>query len=297
MSAELKLTKRQIDKIIGNGKSYKRYTIKKRDGGVRTIYHPSKDLKVLQRWLVEKIFIKYPVSEYSTAYEKGCSIAKNALSHAGNNFILHTDIEKFFESISTEFLKQYLLENDSELQLADIDLICRIVMFRGGLTIGSVTSPCISNRIMYEFDKNIIERISKLDSFTYTRYADDILISSRKFIDKSILEIIDEELGEIGLSRNYEKTYFTSKQYKRQINGIVLDNNSKNLSYGTEKLNELKKEVYKFVINEGEYNKKDRMRLLGKLAYLKSINEKQYFSLVNKYIKYPNGNKLFKTSN
>lgn len=290
MSEDLKLTIRQINKIIGNSKAYKKYYINKKRGGTRAIYHPSKELKVLQRWLVANVFFNYPVSEYSTAYEKGCSISRNALLHAENNFILHIDIENFFESIKPTLLSEFF---HNELDEDDIKLICRIVMFKGGLTIGSVSSPCIANRLLYTFDTNLVERLQEFGNFTYTRYADDMIISSRNFIHKEIVEIVDDELNKLGLRRNANKTYFTSKKHKRQINGVVLDNNNGNISYGTENLVALKKEVYKFVINCNEIDEIERMKLLGKLAYLKSINENQYRSIVNKYKTYPNGRKLF----
>ena len=52
------------------------------------------------------------------------------------------------------------------------------------LVVGSVASPIISNCVMYEFDI----RMSKLlesNKMNYTRYADDIVISSNQFIDVS----------------------------------------------------------------------------------------------------------------
>ena len=291
MSEDLKITKRHITKIIGNGNSYKKYTIPKRNHEVRTIYHPSKDLKILQKWIVDNVIKEYPVSGYSTAYENGCSVSKNALIHASNNFILHIDIKNFFESIKK--INLYSLLDSSETKLDDIDkdFVYKIVMFKGGLTIGSVASPPIANRIMYFFDLSIVDKLSQIGNYTYTRYADDIVISSKKYITHDVISIVDQELSIIGLKRNNEKTYFTSKKHKRQINGIVIDNNIAKISYGSKKLQELKKEIYNYVLHDAENQK--RIQLLGKLAYLKSVNNRQYESIVRKYINFKFGNKLF----
>ncbi len=62
-------------------KKHSRYMIPKKRGGFRQIHHPSPELKVLQYWAVENIFKHCRVSKYTSAYETGCSIKKNAEVH------------------------------------------------------------------------------------------------------------------------------------------------------------------------------------------------------------------------
>lgn len=57
---------------------YKTYAIPKRDGGTRTIEHPSKKLKALQRWLLTNVLEGLPVHPAAMAYKKGISIFDNA---------------------------------------------------------------------------------------------------------------------------------------------------------------------------------------------------------------------------
>jgi hypothetical protein len=75
---------------------YMHYAIKKKSGGEREIAHPSRELKVLQKWLLENILIKLPIHVSATAYQKGSSIRINAGIHAANNYILRVDFQNFF---------------------------------------------------------------------------------------------------------------------------------------------------------------------------------------------------------
>ena len=55
----------------GASHEYKAFDIAKRTGGVRTIHHPSRRLKALQRWLLLRVIEQLPVHQSATAYRKG----------------------------------------------------------------------------------------------------------------------------------------------------------------------------------------------------------------------------------
>ena len=71
----------------------------------------------------------------------------------------------------------------------DIELILDICLYRGeNLVVGSVASPQIANMLMYAFDLELKQMLDGFGSFRYTRYADDIVISSMSFIDEQVLK-------------------------------------------------------------------------------------------------------------
>src|SRR6266446_5286765 len=78
---------------------YKTYTIPKRTGGTRTIHHPARELKLLQRWLLQNVLTALPVHTAATAYSKESSIRRNAEMHVANNYILRVDFHNFFPSL------------------------------------------------------------------------------------------------------------------------------------------------------------------------------------------------------
>lgn len=66
------------------------------------------------------------------------------------------DIESFFESITKEGISVICLIiikiKILFLNETDLEIICKIVLFNDHLVIGSVSSPVISNRVMFNFD-------------------------------------------------------------------------------------------------------------------------------------------------
>lgn len=275
---------------------YAKYYIPKKNGGKREILQPSKELKVLQRWLVRNIFSYFPISEFSTAYSKGNSVRKNALLHQNSGYILHTDIKAFFPSIKREMLLDFFEKNKAivdkiGLTAEDIQLILNICLYKGQyLVVGSVASPCIANIYMYEFDSSLYQKLSNIGKFNYTRYADDIIISSGKYIPKELIGLVENELSNLHLQLNDKKTYFMNKSNKRQITGVVMDNNKNRLSIGNKKYKLLKREMYNyFVKSEGDLG-----HIKGYLSYVRGINFEQYEQLERIYKRYDKKNEVFK---
>ena len=96
ISKELGLSPGYLDKLARTASfRYKKYSIKKRSGGQRLIHHPARELKLIQRWLVEKILSHLPVHRAATAYRRGSSIRKNAALHVDNNYLLRVDFQDF----------------------------------------------------------------------------------------------------------------------------------------------------------------------------------------------------------
>ena len=80
-----------------------------------------------------------------------------------------------------------------------------------------------------------------------------------------------------------------NRRTKRQITGIVLDNNSDGVSIGNYKYKQFKRCLYDFLVKDvGEEEK-----IRGYLSYIKDVNSEQYQRLKNIYIKYDKENKLF----
>lgn len=295
MSQELAMEIDYIKYCARRNNSYAKYKINKKGGGSRTILQPSKELKVLQYWICHNIFCEFPVSKFSVAYGKNCSIKKNAILHKNGKYILHTDITKFFESINRDILNRLFDKNNDivqklELTNEEINLILDIVLYRGEyLVVGSVASPLISNCIMYNFDINLWNKISTIMECKYSRYADDIIISSKEYIDDKVIDLIEGMINNEGFEINREKTYFMNKCCKRQITGIVIDNNNDKLSLGHKKYNSLKREIYNYLIKHiGNIE-----HIQGILAFVSDINRDKYEQIKDIYIRYDKDEILF----
>ncbi len=177
MSGALGLSPRFIVNLAkGASHEYKHYSVAKRQGGSRDIYHPSRRLKGLQRWLLANVVEKWPVHEAAMAYRRGSSIFDNACRHVGSRYLLRMDFANFFPLISEDDLRAYIAERPNLFTgwgSMDVDVFCRLVCRAHVLTIGAPTSPALSNAICYEMDSQLNALCIKSD-VTYSRYADDL---------------------------------------------------------------------------------------------------------------------------
>lgn len=96
------------------------------------------------------------------------------------------DIENFFPTISKRELKRFLkklLCGSASCSLANI------LTIDGKLVQGSILSPMITNLYFYQLDSQILKHLENTD-ICYTRYADDITLSSNKPIPKTVKSFI-----------------------------------------------------------------------------------------------------------
>ena len=128
---------------------YRTYQIPKRKGGFRTIDHPSKHLKFLQRWLVRNIFLSIPVHPSVYSYKEGISVREHARLHVNSKYTLRIDFRNFFPSIKSIDVRRLLGKNKDgfpiQLTDRDITIISSLSCKNDRLTIGAPSSPAISN--------------------------------------------------------------------------------------------------------------------------------------------------------
>lgn len=221
---------------------YKVHFIEKRNGrGRRLIAQPTAELKIIQRWIISKFIVAMPVHEAATAYRSHKNISDHARVHANNKYLLKIDFKNFFPSIEDRDFVQHAVKHlgistrlASELSLL---LFRRDENNRLSLSIGAPSSPSVSNSLMYEFDLKLAE-YCYANEIVYTRYADDLALSTNKprQLDKAN-QFIRELLCHIRYPRieiNPEKTVFTSKKFQRQLTGLILSN-AGNVSLGRER--------------------------------------------------------------
>jgi RNA-directed DNA polymerase len=267
---------------------YKTYQIPKKTGGFRTINHPARELKLLQGWLVENVFARFPVHKSATAYKKGSSTLLNATLHKKHNYVLKVDFEDFFPSITGTDVVRLLREHrhltsKTVLEELDVELVRRIVCRQDRLTIGAPSSPIISNAVMFEFDRRQWSYCHER-RIAYSRYADDLYFSTDK---RDLLGNLLADLREYLARRvspvlriNERKTVFTSRKRRRLVTGLVLT------SSGTVSLGRHRKRFIKsltFKNSMGALSGEQRLSLMGLVAYAKSIEPAFVDSLRNKY--------------
>lgn len=267
-------------------KRYRRQVIKKANGEDRVIYQPSRELKILQRVIHDDFLVKLPIHESATAYKKGASVLKNATVHKGAKYLLRVDLKDFFRSIRNNDIRKFVENNKSYLSKDwdedDTDAFIKIVSFKGGLNIGSITSPMLANTICYQMDCEI-NGACQSDGVIYTRYADDLFFSSQekgKLYGKvgEIIRIVKQLDCPSELRVNVKKTVHISKKNRMEVTNLVLTNDG-NVSIGRDKKRKVRSSVYKWSTLQEE----DKTYLSGYLAYCRAVEPGFINDLCNKY--------------
>ncbi|MEZ8349831.1 retron St85 family RNA-directed DNA polymerase [Vibrio coralliirubri] len=281
LAGHLRKSESEVIRFLMDAPSkYRVYKIPKRSHGHRVIAQPSKELKEYQRAFLA--IYTFPVHHMAMAYSEGKGIRENALSHVRNNYLLKTDFENFFNSITPAIFWQSVDSctadtpkfTDQEKRLVEkLIFWCpsKTKLGKLVLSVGAPTSPSISNFCLYEFDR-FMTNVCNDQKITYTRYADDLTFSTN---EKNILHTIVPSIQQLlveyfsyNLKLNHSKTAFSSRAHNRHVTGITLSNERK-LSLGRER-----KRYIKHLINQFKYNlldSSDIRHLQGLLAFAQHI--------------------------
>lgn len=150
----------------------------------------------------------------SFAYQTGRSYSQFLKVHCNSNSLLKLDIKDFFESVTREHLqlqlKKFILSNDV------LNLYLNMATIKVGnscfLGQGLPNAAPLSNLYLWEFD-TIVSEYCIQNNLKYSRYCDDILISScENIIGNDIEKWVGECLNNYSLELNENKTkYFHNK--------------------------------------------------------------------------------------
>lgn len=282
------ISRKHISKIIRSASyRYKLYPIAKRTEGKRLIAQPSRELKVLQRWIVENIFELFPVHNKVFSYRKGIGIIDIANLHRKYNYLLKLDFTDFFPSITGMDIEWSIIQNKKYLNInltkGDVNLIRSISCRKDLLTIGSPSSPIISNVLLYPFDE-YWDSYSKSQKIVYSRYADDIYFSTNiPKILYSLPKKMEDYLRQMKhpkLTINDRKTVFTSRKHTKRVTGLTITSDKK-VSIGRATKRYIKSLVHKY--STGDLSEKENSYLRGFLSYTKSVDPNFIRSLNKKY--------------
>jgi len=194
----------------------------------RTIYKPSPILKDFHKFLTGFLLDFLSVNDsVSFAYRKGASLLQAVSPHANSRAFFQTDLERFFESITSSLIRTVLDRASTPVSdLADyVEHIIHLLTIGGTLPIGYSTSPILSNACLLGFDARLTG-ICNSRNWIYTRYADDIIISScSRAAINDVGHVVEEclraELGD-GFRLNRDKTKLTTIGRKVKLLGFVV---------------------------------------------------------------------------
>lgn len=257
---------------------YHTFKIPKRTGGLRDICAPDDELKNKQTELLRELQRMCPyVHESAYAYVEGRSCKDAMQRHVDNksHWYLKLDLSGFFPSCTTELVMDKLVEIYPFYKLSrnSKELIKKYCFKDGALPQGAPTSPYLSNVIMIPFDYALTEFCTQ-NKLIYTRYADDIIISSYEQFDWRAVQDCVEGTLYPGMQLNKDKTRYGNASGRNWNLGLMVTNNK--VTVGNQRKRRLKQSIYNYQNHKDDWSLQDIQCLLGELQYVCQIEPDIY---------------------
>lgn len=218
----------------GVEKYYSSWQIKKKSGGVRTICAPHSHVYLLQQRLNRVLQSIYTPKASTQGFVRGRSVVSNAKPHVGRRFVLNVDLEDFFPSINFGRIRGLLMARPFDRPAEVATLLATLCCLENELPIGAPTSPILANMICMRMDVEL-QRLARRNGCWYTRYADDITISTRRPTFPTEIAVRDpagkvtpgDALDAIvrgnGFRLNMQKIRLQGKHQRQAVTGISVN--------------------------------------------------------------------------
>lgn len=283
-------------------KHYDTFFIPKSSGGNRRIDAPKFDLKIMET-SVKNLFedtIKILPHNCAHAYVKNRCTKTAMEQHQKNNSVwfLKIDLKDFFTNCTPDWILKQLkqlypiapmLIEYPEME-EKLKTIISVGILNNGLPQGSPLSPYLTNIIMTPIDHKLTRYLA--GHFCYTRYADDLTISSPHPFNKTqisnlIKKILREEQAPFQINEN--KTRYGSRNGRNWNLGLML-NKDNNITIGYRKKERFRASLNNFCLSlttNQPWSIIEVQHLNGLLSYYSSIEPQYVYDMLTKYgIKY-----------
>lgn len=189
----------------------------KPDGTERKVYSPSSDVRLIQVRIVGRFFrdpavVKWPGYIFGGIHRSALAAGDSrdhvacARKHCRARSLVKLDIREFFDNVTHDMVVETMVE---QLGWAPkpAKLLADLCTRLGCLPQGGITSSYLALLSLYGVEARLVRQMG-YKGLTYTRYVDDITISSTKanFDYSPIVRMVDQMLLSKGLSINSEKT-------------------------------------------------------------------------------------------
>jgi len=283
---------------------YQYQMLEKRDGGVRLIEKPKATLKQLQRKIYHEILSNLETHPMAHGFAKGRSCHSHAAVHIGKRYLLLFDITECFQSIDWPMVKSVFKRlgypdavavhltalcthrvNLKPAQLAHFNDAQKNRLRQRHLPQGAPSSPALANAALRGLDSRLAGLARHL-GLDYSRYADDIAMSSNHHRDWRFVETL---IGAIcldeGVTLNNKKTRIKKYHQKQRVVGIVVNSKANVDRQYFDTLKATLTNCKRYGLESQNHNQHPHFRahLLGRIQYVKSLNEHRGLKLERIY--------------
>lgn len=201
----------------------------------REVLIPERSLRIYHSFLNLFLIEFLPINqEVVFSYRKGYSAYDAVAKHAKSKHFFQTDISSFFASIHTSLVSKAISAGEklcpAEDVLDNLPRILDLICINDSLPMGFPCSAPMSNAVLFEFD-NALEQHCITQGLIYTRYSDDIIISTENKECLSDIQMVVQSLltqhGAADLKLNEKKSKNFRVGGKIVILGLMILPNGK----------------------------------------------------------------------
>jgi RNA-directed DNA polymerase len=297
---------RQLERSVNDERlrQYRYRWIPKKSGGVRLLEAPKLRLKRIQRMVLHQILDRVPPHSAAHGFRPGRSALTYAAGHTAQALVIHLDLEDFFASIvagraygifrqcgypePVAHLLTSLVTNSvphrvwanaplppTELLPAHRRLGERLA--HAHLPQGAPTSPSLANLAAYRLDRRLAG-LSAAAGFAYSRYADDLALSSTARPSSNTVDrlagTVHRIVGEEGFRVSTAKTAVMPAGQRQRLAGIVVNQHPNIDRRDFDRLKATLHNAHRYgPTSQNHRGHPDfRAHLLGRIAWIRHLN-------------------------
>lgn len=165
--------------------------IRKPDGSERVTYEALGPLKLAHKRILDILRrVEFPSYLMGGISNQGCTrgYIENAHRHAGSAILIQEDIANFFPSVSVDQVRRIFL-HVCRFPPVVAQLLAELCTRAGAIPQGAAPSTHLANLVLYDEELCVASELAALN-LTYSRFIDDITVSSSVELPKSTVELV-----------------------------------------------------------------------------------------------------------
>ncbi|EKO3674028.1 RNA-directed DNA polymerase [Vibrio metschnikovii] len=199
----------------------------KPDGSRRLTYDARPGLKAIHGKICETFLKRVNYPDYLQGSIKRRDYLTDASRHVGSKVLISEDITNFFPSISKKVVHEMWV-GVFGFSNAVAQYLAELVTMNGFVVQGAKTSSYICNLVLWNREARLVNRL-KAKGLIYTRYVDDITVSSKRLVGKKekseVVNSIYSMFRSIGAKPNRGKHKIMPRNARQDVHGVNVNKN------------------------------------------------------------------------
>ena len=236
-------------------------------GKVRDIDNPSRELKRVQRKILNRLLHPVKLPYFLFGAVSGRGVTQHAAEHLGQKCVVKMDVKGYYPSVTNRHV--YSVWRDVLHYSQPIArLLTQLTTFKWHLPQGAPTSPALANLFLASIYGPVLEACTQ-HSVIPTAWIDDLYFSGHDA--RQVMELVRRTLAENGFKLSPKKRTIFTERNAKVIAGVRLG------AGGTrapkEKLHDIRAAIHKLEL--GRITKQQRKQyvatLTGRLNHIEQI--------------------------